>query len=131
MFNRTEVTVIIVIIALLLLTGCGEEGPSETERFFGGEHPLLKISEFIPVDDSIDISTTPNKVAFMWENSKGHQLLGELPYSKVRFSDEADPPYCKFRWNPHTFLEGRWVENVVYIVIFIRKDQIPEYLNIR
>lgn len=111
---------------------------SEVDLYFGGNHKLLALNNYIDVKDSTYIksgffcflynSTKENqrKASFVWLNNRNEYVFTELPIANVRFqiNDTIKEPYCKFRWTNRDVSSPEEVSRILYVVLILKEENI-------
>jgi|WetSurMetagenome_2_1015567.scaffolds.fasta_scaffold695330_1 hypothetical protein len=148
---KNAVKFTIFMFYLFLLAGCTEQTfQSRPTQFFMGKHNLMSLNSLIQISekskttmsgsffvalggfnyDKENIKREDRVVHFVWENNSKEFVISEIPMSLVRFqldtTDSIKSPYCKFRWrdDERSFNEARWMNEVIYVVFILRKNQI-------
>jgi hypothetical protein len=143
---------IILMFLVIFISNCSQEymgsvkaereaehkNKSEVDLYFGGNHKLLALNNYVDIKDSTYIksgffcflykSTKENqrKASFVWLNNRNEYVFTELPITNVRFqiNDTIKEPYCKFRWTNREISSPEEVSRILYVVLILKEENI-------
>jgi Tfp pilus assembly protein PilE len=95
-----------------------QNGQSESSRFFAGRHELLNLEQTVHADQDVYVCLDSGSVDFTWKNNRGEWVQSQFQKNRVRYDfSTTGGAFCKFRWFAANFKEGKWTDNVVYVVL--------------
>lgn len=144
---------IILVFLVIFVSNCSQEymdsvkaeieaytskSKSEVDLYFGGNHKLLALNNYIDIKDSTYMksgffcflynSTKENqrKASFVWLNNRNEYVFVELPITNVRFQidDTIKEPYCKFRWTNRNISSPEEPSRILYVVLILKEENI-------
>lgn len=111
---------------------------SIADLYFGGNHKLLSLKNYIDIKDSTYIKSgffcflyrsskeNERKASFVWLNNRNEYVFTEIPICNVRFqiNDTIKEPYCKFRWTNRNISDPEESSRILYVVLVLKEENI-------